>query len=397
MGWMAWERFRCITDCENYPNDCISEKLFMDMADRLAADGWGELGYTYVSVDDCWQAKKRDSNGRLYGDLERFPHGIKALADYVHMKNLKFGIYEDEGTLTCGGYPGSQGHEQVDAQTFADWGVDMLKFDGCYSNDSGRAVGYPLMGKALNSTERPIYYSCSWPAYQGGLPPKVNYTELGLICNSWRNYGDIQDAWADVVDIVEWWAKNQEVLVPAAAPGHWNDPDMLIVGDLSLSISQSKAQFGMWAIIAAPLFMSNDLRKISREVKEVLQNKHVIAINQDAMGIQGKRYINKNSLQGWSRPLMDNQFAVAVLSTRTDDIPYRLSFTLNDLKVASDKSNYFSMYEVFEAKEYGVFKTDEKLSLDIVSSSIKMFLVTPLQRSFVAMNKVKPRGNNMLL
>lgn len=382
MGWMAWERFRCITDCDEFPHECISENLFMDMADRLAKDGWSELGYKYVSIDDCWMAKERDSSGKLYGDKSRFPHGIKALADYIHERHLKFGIYEDFGTKTCGGYPGSEGYEATDAKTFAEWGVDMLKFDGCYSNDSSKAVGYPLMGEALNSTKRPILYSCSWPAYDGGLPPKVNYTELGLICNSWRNYGDIQDSWADVLDIIEWYAKNEDVLAAAAGPGHWNDPDMLIVGDFSLSFEQSKAQFGMWAMLAAPLFMSNDLRTISHEAREILQNRWVIGINQDGLGKQGKRFVNKDSVQGWGRQLMDERFAVAVLSARTDDIPYRFTFTLAQasavygLRWRADA--VFSLHEVFENRDYGMFTASEPISVLVESSSIKMFHVMPV-------------------
>lgn len=375
MGWMAWERFRCVTDCETFPDDCISEKLFMDMADRMAADGWRDAGYEYINIDDCWMAMER-VNGSLVGDPKRFPHGIKYLADYIHSKGLKFGIYEDYGTKTCGGYPGSEGYESVDAKTFADWGVDYLKFDGCYSNATAKRAGYPLMGKALNATGRPIAYSCSWPAYLGGLPPKVNYTELEVLCNLWRNYGDIQDSWSDVLDIVDWWGTNQDVLVAAAGPGHFNDPDMIIVGDYALSYDQSKVQFGMWAILAAPLFMSNDLRTISDEAKSILQNKYVIAINQDAAGIQGKRYINSNSkIQGWSRPLERGQFAVAILSTRTDGFPHKFTFTLSQLNITT--SSHYMLYDVYDGKPAALHGVLDDITLYLNPNGIKMYFVAP--------------------
>nr|CAB3264191.1 alpha-N-acetylgalactosaminidase-like [Phallusia mammillata] len=376
MGWLAWERFRCITDCHSFPESCISEKLFMDMADRLDKDGWKDVGYMYVNIDDCWMAKERDATGRLYGDPERFPNGIKALADYVHGKGLKLGIYEDYGKLTCGGYPGSQGHEETDANTFAEWGIDMLKFDGCYSNDSSKAVGYPLMSEALNKTGRPMVYSCSWPAYEGGLPPKVNYTELGEICNLWRNYGDIQDSWDDIVNIIEWWATNQNVLVPAAGPGKWNDPDMLIVGDYSLSVDQSMAQFGMWAILAAPLFMSNDLRDIKPEFVQILQNKEVIAVSQDPMGIQGKRWLNKDKIQTWSRPLQNGQYAVAVLSTRTDGTPYNHSFSLSQLGIPSGA---YDLLDLFPKKSMGKFLSKDQISVMVNPNGIVMMRATPVK------------------
>jgi len=374
MGWMAWERYRCITDCETFPDDCISEKLFMDMADRMAADGWRDAGYEYINIDDCWMAKERAANGSLVGDPERFPHGIKYLADYIHSKGLKFGIYEDEGTETCGGYPGSEGYEDIDAKTFAEWGVDYLKFDGCYSNETLKAKGYPLMGKALNSTGRPIAYSCSWPAYLGGLPPKVNYTELAILCNLWRNYGDIQDSWEDVLDIMDWWATNQDVLVPAAGPGHFNDPDMVIVGDYALSFDQSKVQFGMWAIMAAPLFMSNDLRTISEEAKSVLQNKYVIAINQDSAGIQGKRHINSSSkIQGWSRPLARGQYAIAIVSTRTDGFPHKFTFNLAQLNITA--AAHYQLYDVYDGESPKIFGVKDDITLYVNPNGIKMYFV----------------------
>ncbi|XP_043535922.1 alpha-N-acetylgalactosaminidase isoform X2 [Chiloscyllium plagiosum] len=336
MGWLAWERFRCNTDCDNDPENCISERLFMDMADRLAEDGWKELGYQYVNIDDCWAAKERDSEGRLVADPIRFPSGIKALAEYVHAKGLKLGIYGDLGTYTCGGYPGTTLDQiELDAHTFASWGVDMLKLDGCYSNSSTKALGYPLMSKALNATGRPIAFSCSWPAYEGGLPPLVNYTLLGEICNLWRNYADIDDSWESVRGIINWYSRHQDVLQPVAGPGKWNDPDMLIIGNFGLSYEQSKSQMALWAILAAPLFMSNDLRAITLKEASILQNKLLIRISQDPLGVQGQMLLKgKNNIEVWMRQLSSSTMALAFFSQRTD-MPYHYTTSLGQLNITA--------------------------------------------------------------
>lgn len=345
MGWLAWERFRCDIDCNNDPMNCISEKLFIDMADRLSEDGWRELGYVYVNIDDCWSSMERDDNGRLQADPKRFPGGIAKLSRYIHDRGLKLGIYGDMGTHTCGGYPGTPLDKiELDAQTFADWEVDMLKYDGCYSNATEQEKGYPLMSKALNATGRPIGYSCSWPAYQGGLPPKVNYTQLGEICNLWRNYGDIQDSWSSVLNIIDWFFGNQDVLIPAAGPGRWNDPDMLIIGDFGLSMDQSRTQMALWAIMAAPLFMSNDLRTISSGARNILQNKVVISVNQDPMGIQGRRIIKeKSGIEVFWRPLSNGESAVVFFSRRTD-MPYRYQTSLSKLNYTTSGYKIYDVY-----------------------------------------------------
>ena len=202
MGWMSWARFRCLVDCATYPNDCISDRLFMEMADELVNGGWHAVGYEYINVDDCWQDKDRDpKTGRLRPDPVRFPQGIHALAEYVHRRGLKFGIYSDVGTKTCQGYPGSLNHFELDAMTFAEWGIDSLKLDGCFTNHSEYARLYPAMGTALNRTGRPIAYICSWPAYEIG---HANLTDIRQYCNSWRNYDDIQNSVGSLNHIINW-------------------------------------------------------------------------------------------------------------------------------------------------------------------------------------------------
>ncbi|QQP38702.1 AlphaNacetylgalactosaminidaselike, partial [Caligus rogercresseyi] len=280
MGWLAWERFRCNTDCVNDPHNCISERLFKQMADILVSEGYQAAGYTYVNVDDCWLAHERDHRGRLQADHERFPSGMKALADYIHSKGFKFGIYEDYGNFTCAGYPGILGHLETDAYTFADWEVDYVKLDGCYSLPTDMDRGYPEFGYYLNRTGRPMIYSCSWPVYQTYSGMKPNYTSIINSCNLWRNFDDIQDSWQSVASVIDYYGDHQDTIIPNAGPGH---------GMILTCYEQCKTQMAMWAVFAAPLLMSVDLRTIKPDYKAILQNRNIIAVNQDPLGIQGRR------------------------------------------------------------------------------------------------------------
>ncbi|XP_051877216.1 alpha-N-acetylgalactosaminidase-like [Pristis pectinata] len=378
MGWIAWERFRCTTDCNSYPDHCISEELFKVMADKLVEDGWKDLGYKYVNIDDCWSAMVRDVNGKLQPDPERFPSGIKGLADYVHSKGLKLGIYGDLGHSTCGGYLGTLLETvDVDAKTFAEWEVDMLKLDGCNSNSTERSIGYPKMSHALNATGRQIVYSCSWPAYEDGLPPKVNYTLIGELCNLWRNYDDINDSWSKVLAIINWFGDHQEDLQPAAGPGRWNDPDMLIVGNFGLNQDQSKAQLAIWAILAAPFFMSNDLRTISADAKSLLQNKLLIHIDQDKLGQQGVRIKKDEDFQLWKRKLSHGQFALAYLNTA--ELGEAKSFTLSlpPLRIEGCSHGY-NIYDVFDKKLVAFLTSNHTHSFRVNPTSVVLFFVRPI-------------------
>mmetsp|Transcript_35400 Transcript_35400/g.101728 ORF Transcript_35400/g.101728 Transcript_35400/m.101728 type:complete len:488 (+) Transcript_35400:51-1514(+) len=317
MGWMSWERYRCEVDCAKHPDSCINEELYRAMADRLAEDGYLEAGYSQVSIDDCWEAKSRDALGRLTANSSRFPSGIKALADHMHAKGVAFGIYSDEGTETCGGYPGSKGYEAVDARTFAEWGVDYLKLDGCFNDVPGYAVGYPAMGAALQASGRNITYSCSWPAYLGlneSAKPWEAMVEAG--CNLWRNWRDIDNSWASVSSIIDHWGDFSEALQEAAGIGHWNDMDMILAGDdhygRLLSVEEAKTQMTIWSIMASPLIMSNDLRTIKPEYKEVLLNREVIAVDQDPLGKAGRRISPKGDSEVWVRELAGGAIAVAL-------------------------------------------------------------------------------------
>ncbi|XP_030430757.1 alpha-galactosidase A isoform X2 [Gopherus evgoodei] len=277
MGWLHWERFLCSTDCALEPLSCVSEQLFMQMADLMVSDGWKDVGYEYVCIDDCWMSLTRDHQDRLQPDPERFPSGIRKLADYVHSKGLKLGIYGDVGNKTCAGFPGSYGYYDLDAQTFADWGVDLLKFDGCnYGTQDQLAEGYRNMSLALNKTGRSIVYSCEWPLYMRPM-------------------------------------------------------QKLVIGNFGLSWDQQLTQMALWAIMAAPLLMSNDLRHISPQAKWLLQNKDVIAINQDPLGKQGYRITKDNNFEVWERPLSGGAYAVAVMNRQEIGGPQIFSFSTSFL------------------------------------------------------------------
>lgn len=347
MGWLQWERYRCIIDCETYPSQCLSEGLFKRTADLLESEGYLKAGYEYINIDDCWPEHNRDADGILVADKKRFPSGIKELADYIHEKGMKLGIYTDFGTLTCGGYPGSIFHMEKDSQTFAGWGIDMLKVDGCYSCNNLFHDGYETFGWYLNRTTRPILYSCSWPAYVAKDKP---YQEIAKFCNIWRNYNDIQDRWTSVTDIINYNGDHQDEIIPYVGAGNFNDMDMLLIGDYSLSEDQSKHQFALWSILAAPLFISADLSTMQDWQKAILLNTEVIAVNQDPMGKMGRRFYKNGAQQNWVRELHDGSYAVAITSSREDN-PVFMSVDFSQLKISSP----MHVRDLFEHKDLGVF------------------------------------------
>merc|ERR1712048_1178125 len=317
MGWMSWEIFRCQTDCANHPDSCIDHNLYEQMTDRIAEDGYLAAGYNQVSIDDCWENHDgRDSQGHLIPDASRFPDGMKALGDYMHSKGVKFGTYSDEGTKTCGGFPGTKDHEVDDANTFASWGVDYLKLDGCNNNQAGYVSGYPAAGAALQATGRNISYSCSWPAYLGSDESKKPFAAMiDAGCNLWRNWADIQCNWGSLSSIIDHWGDYGEALQPWAGPGHWHDLDMLLISNDCVTLDEQKTQMAIWSISASPLIMGNDLRKVPPESKAILQNKDAIAISQDAkgkMGIRHPSYTSKSSSQVWFRELENGDIAVGL-------------------------------------------------------------------------------------
>uniref|UniRef100_A0A8C2TGU7 Alpha-galactosidase n=1 Tax=Coturnix japonica TaxID=93934 RepID=A0A8C2TGU7_COTJA len=374
MGWLHWERFLCGTDCAAEPERCVSERLFTEMADVMSADGWKEAGYEFVCIDDCWMAPTRDERGRLRADPRRFPSGIRALADYVHSKGLKLGIYSDVGSRTCAGFPGSYGHYELDAQTFASWGVDLLKFDGCNVQSSGTEA---VPGQRAN-TGRPIVYSCEWPFYLRPMQ-QPNYTEIKQYCNHWRNFYDVYDSWNSIKSIVEWTALHQDSIVKIAGPGGWNDPDMLVIGNFGLSWEQAVTQMAMWAIMAAPLFMSNDLRHMKPEAKWLLQNKEAIAINQDPLGKQGYRITKDKNFELWERPLSDRAYAVAVLNQQEIGGPQNFTFSLTFLGNGLACNPACCIQQLLPtSRDWGVHSWVSSLSVEVNPTGTVLLKVAPL-------------------
>eukprot|EP00727_Mastigamoeba_balamuthi_P008990 m51a1_g4713 putative alpha-galactosidase alpha-n-acetylgalactosaminidase (575) ;mRNA; r:295358-298244 len=349
MGWLSWERFWCDVDCAHaggagHARACLSEGLVLEMADALADEGYAALGYRYVNVDDCWGAVERGSDGSLAADPWRFPSGLKArccppapggaLADYVHSRGLLFGTYSDIGTKTCEGYPGNDGHFDQDAATLASWGVDMLKVDGCYADRTAYGTTYPEFGRALNRTGRPMLYECSWPFYERN----PDYARVARHCNMWRPAQDIWDDWSRVQAIIEWFAAKQDVLIPTHGPGHWHDPDMLVIGNYGLSYEQSKLQMMIWSVLAAPLLVSADLRTIAPELKAVLQNAEVIAVDQDPLGIMGRHWqTGAKGFHWWRKPLADGTVALVVANLDAFGGARTLTTRLEALGMASGR------------------------------------------------------------
>ena len=308
MGWNSWNKFGCD----------VSEKLIRETADALVATGLKEAGYQYLVIDDCWQVK-RDEKGRIVPDPDRFASGMKALADYVHAKGLKFGLYSDAGTGTCQKRPGSKGHEELDARTYAEWGVDYLKYDWCNAEGQDTRDSYGRMSRALRGSGRAIVFSiCEW----GSTRPWLWAQGVGHL---WRSTGDIQDCWdcgkswggMGVVHIIDLLAD----LHPYAGPGHWNDPDMLEVGNGGLTPAESRAHFSFWCLFAAPLMAGNDLRNMSKETLEILTNREAIAVDQDALGMQGRKVRDNGPQEVWMKPLADGSRAVILFNRGTEAGP----------------------------------------------------------------------------
>jgi alpha-galactosidase len=300
MGWNTYNRFGCNID----------EALIRGAADAMVASGMRDAGYKYVVIDDCWEGA-RDADGRLQPDPKRFASGMKALGDYIHSKGLLFGIYSDAGVKTCAGRPASQGHEYQDAAQFAAWGVDYLKYDWCttYTRDGQEA--YTTMADAIRATGRPIMLSiCDWGTNKAWVWGKT-------VGDLWRTTGDIYDHWSgtrtyergmlNIVDL-------NEPLYPFAGPGHWNDPDMLEVGNGGMTDTEYRSHFSLWAMMAAPLIAGNDLAHMSEATKAILMNREAIAIDQDALGRQGRRVRTVGQTEVWSRPLVGGRRAVLLLN-----------------------------------------------------------------------------------
>ena len=310
MGFNDWANYGCD----------INEQLFVNTANALVSTGLAKHGYHYVNIDDCWPAMSRDADGQLAANPALFPHGMAWLGDYLHARGLGFGIYEDAGTSTCGGYPGSWGHFQQDAQTFASWGVDYLKLDGCnVPSVAGQTAeqtyqsAYTQQSQALKATGRPIVFSESAPAYfYGGSGFTKIMSWVGQQGNLWRFGSDIADNWSSV--LTNYTEANSYNLASYAGPGHWNDPDMLEVNNPGLSTTEQQSQFSLWAEMAAPLLISTDVENLAPQALSILSNKAVLAVDQDSYGAQGTIVKTQGNVDVLAKPLANGDISVVLFN-----------------------------------------------------------------------------------
>ncbi|HWK10986.1 MAG TPA: alpha-galactosidase [Vicinamibacterales bacterium] len=337
MGWNSWNRFQCD----------VSDALVRQTADAMVSSGMRDAGYRYIVIDDCWQVS-REANGTIVADPQRFPNGMKALADYVHSKGLRFGLYSDAGSKTCQGRPGSNGYELEDARQYAAWGVDYLKYDWCSTDGVEPKIEYTTMRDALRSTGRPIVFSmCEW----GKSSPS---TWARGVAHLWRTTTDILPCWEctkpwgglgwpSILDL-------QVGLDKYAGPGGWNDPDMLQVGNPGLTIGESRAHFSFWALLAAPLIAGNDIRSMAPDVRDILLNREVIAVDQDSLGREGHKVRDDGDREVWAKPLDGGAQAVILFNRGTDAASVSVSW--HELGLSDDAQLH--VRDLWQHKDLGV-------------------------------------------
>ena len=339
MGWNSWNTF----------GSDINEDLIRETADALVSSGLKDAGYEYVVIDDCWSLKERDKNGRLQADPEKFPSGMKALADYIHSKGLKFGMYSCAGNSTCAGYPGSHDHEFIDAETFAEWEVDYLKYDYCFH--AGISFGeylYRRMSIALEGCGRDILFSaCTWGTDETHKWIKTTNSSV------WRSTGDIYDSWASVTDLL----RSQTEKFPYAGRGCFNDMDMLVVGmhgegNVGLggcTYEEYKAHFSAWAFLASPLMIGCDIRNMDEETKSILTKKELIKINQDICATQPwmvhKTWHGNRGVMIYARILSGGDIGLCIVNTSDSD--QLCNFTFDELSLPMSTNKTLSLREVW--------------------------------------------------
>lgn len=369
MGWNSWNYFGCD----------VSEDLIKEMADAMVSSGMKDAGYEYIVIDDCWQVD-RDEEGNIVPDPERFPSGMKALADYIHGKGLKFGIYSCAGSKTCQGRPGSRGYQFQDARQYADWGVDYLKYDWCYNEGQNTTAAYKTMSDALKACGRPIVFSiCEW----GHTKPWEWGEGIGHL---WRTTPDIRNMFTGKVNwgglgVTEIIDLNAD-LWKYAGPGHWNDPDMLEVGNPGLTYDENVSHFSMWAMLAAPLMAGNDLRNMDEQTSEILTNSEVIAVNQDPLGKQGIRFLDMGEHEVWVRFLENEEMAACFLNRNAE--PWTGEYHWNHLNIYHDgkaidfdKQTYI-MRDLWKHTEAG--STETPAELNIPGHGVMMLRLIPADK-----------------
>ncbi|HEV2692620.1 MAG TPA: malectin domain-containing carbohydrate-binding protein [Verrucomicrobiae bacterium] len=366
MGWNSWNKFA----------GNINEDLIRQTADAMATNGMRDAGYVYIVVDDCWEAKDRDKAGNIVADPNKFPGGMKALGDYLHAKGFKFGIHNCAGTKTCAGFPGGRGHEFQDALTYASWGVDFLKYDWCEHGTANSEETYKTMRDGLATAGRPIVFSlCEW----GDTKPWLWAKDIGHL---WRTTGDIYNCFDCVYDHGTWNSfgvlqilDKQDGLRQYAGPGHWNDPDMLEVGN-GMPVNEERAHFAMWCMLAAPLMAGNDMQNMSPETRAILTNPEAIAVDQDTLGVQGFKYSAKDGVETWFKPLADGDWAMCVLNR--NKAARKFSFDWANEKVtdglagrdAGFSTNTYALHNLWTQKS--VDTTGQPLATEIPGHDVLM-------------------------
>lgn len=375
MGWNSWNKFACE----------INEDLIREIADAMVEKGLAAAGYEYINLDDCWHAAERDADGFIQCDAERFPSGIKALADYVHERGLKLGIYSDAGRHTCGGRLGSFGHEYQDALQYARWGVDYLKYDWCETENINARGAYTLMRDALYAAGRPILFSmCEW----GTDKP---WEWAADVAHSWRTTGDIWCSFDQIYQHGTWQALSVMHILDMtadlrryAAPGHWNDPDMLEVGN-GMTQAEDRAHFSMWCMLSAPLILGNDIRSVSDQTLAILLNRRVIAIDQDPLGVQGYRFLRDGDVEVWLKPLQGGHWAFCLLNRGSEDREYTIdwaAFDWTDDEVSGLSTDFSTkIYDVenlwVEGKKSAEGTTKKPKTVTVASHDVVLYRLSP--------------------
>jgi alpha-galactosidase len=361
MGWNDWYSFGCN----------VSASLIEQTAKAMVTSGMKAAGYQYVNIDDCWLDPQRAADGSLQADPAKFPGGIKPVADYVHSLGLKLGIYEDVGTETCAGYPGTFGHYQQDARTLASWGVDFVKMDWCnvpFSDFPGLTQQqvaeklYTEFGEALRATGRPILYSiCEWN------PSLQPWTWAPKIANMWRSNDDYGDTWSQVLGNLD----QEAPLASYAGPGHWNDPDILQIGRSGLTAAEDQAQFSMWSMLSAPLLAGSDLRSMTPAVRDILTNREVIAIDQDPLGAEATRLSQQGNADVWVKRLANGDRAIMLLNRGSTPLSISTTARAAGLPAAAG-------YAVRNLWTHTTSESGGVIAASVPATSAALFTVAPL-------------------
>lgn len=367
MGWNSWNMF----------GGTVNAEVIKQTADAFVSSGLKDAGYQYIVIDDHWHGG-RGADGRLFPDPQKFPQGMKAVADYLHERGLKFGIYSDAGPQTCGGRPASQDYEEVDAQTFASWEIDYLKYDWCHAEDTraNAEYRYHRMAAALKATARPIVFSiCEW----GHHSPWLWGHEVGG--NLWRTTGDIADSWEDVYNawgilygIESIGFEQQRGLERFAGPGHWNDPDMLVVGlrgtsreiaGAGCTDAEYRTHFSLWCMLAAPLMIGCDVANMDAATHAILTNRELIALNQDVLGVQGHRVARHGQAEIWKKPLAGGGLGVGLFNRGDKSRSVRAHWS--DLGIDLPQQ----VRDLWAQRDLGVF--DQEISAEVPGHGCAIF------------------------